>query len=167
MLDRSTKSSWRYLGEFMRPYNFHTYEEAYEKLQRGTLHAIIADKSYLQSRWKQNEYCDIEIVDDVYNFGAAFALRKGSMWNDIISTLIRKYKSNGILGHITRLYRALHCQQQTKAQPDQFGVLYLSGACMLLVMGTIFSGLFFVLEHVLIACVKKFGRHSHDSYTIQ
>ena len=162
MLEISADTEWRNLGEFMRPYNYNDLAAAYQRLERGTLHAIFADRGDLQSRWKQNRNCDIQIVEDVYKLVAAFALKKGSIWNEVISTQIRKYKRDGVLDRIWEKYRAQHCKQQTEAQPNQFVLLYLSGACILLVMGTIFSGLLFVLEHVMSLCRKRFGRNRHD-----
>ena len=104
----------------MKSYNYHTFDKGYEQLQRGTLHAVITDRNHLQSKWKQNIHCNIQIVDVVYKLVSAFALKKGSNWKEVISTLIHKYKSFGTLDHIRKKYRAPHCKQQTTVRPNQF-----------------------------------------------
>ena len=84
IFERRIKASWRHLVEFMEPYNLGKLDEAYVKLQKGTLHAVFTRRSHLELRWKQNEHCN----EDVYKLVSAFALKKGSNWKEVISTLI-------------------------------------------------------------------------------
>ena len=148
----------------MKPNNFLGVKEAHKGFEEGMLHAVIVFGIDLSIGWKNNQLCNIKTVQKIIEQSVGFALSKESPWKEALSHQIRKYKINGILDNIKRKYMALHCTQKTSNQPKQFGILYLSGACMLLMIGIIVSLLFFAIEHVINACVKRFSSNipTHD-----
>ena len=162
MFEKSHLDSWRRLGEFMRPYNFPGLPEAYENLRKGKLQAFIVDGTSLSMGWKNNKYCSTQIVDIVYTQEWAFAVQKGSRWNEVLSALIRKYRENGVIDTLERKHLGSHCAKEGSSQP-QFGILYLGGACGMLVLGIILSLCFFILEHAIYLCAKKFPRNIASS----
>ena len=155
MFEQSVDIKWKRLGEFMRPYNFHLFTDAYRQLSEGNLKAVIVDTPTLEYGWKNNTYCDLQVIETIYKQGAGFALKKGSPWSKAISHLILKYKNRDALNNIKIQYMAPKCSKEKSHQPKQFGIMYLSGASILLVIGIILSGVFFILEHVMHAYVEK------------
>ena len=152
--EKHSKVKMRRLGEFMKSYNFYETFDAYEEIKKGNLHAAIVDRSALEIGWKSEQYCDFNIVENVFRKSIAFSLGKGSHWKEPISDLILGYKRQGILDGIKQRYMTSHCTEKHTNQSKQFGILYLSGACILLAAGFILSVFFFVLEHLINACVK-------------
>ena len=159
--ERHSKKELRRLGEFMKTYKFSYFVDAYDRMRKGFLDAVIIEKSALQLNWKHELYCDVKIVESVYEISIAFALRKGSHWNEPISRLIGKYKSRGLLDNLKRRYMVSHCIKEDTNQPKQFGILYLSGACILLILGFILSIVSFLFEKLINACANH-----RSSYTL-
>ena len=147
MFEQSQKEAWKRLGEFMKPYNFRRFSEAYEKLQRGTLDAVIVDRIALSWGWKDNRNCDVSIAEVIRKGALGFVVTKGSPWNEPISHLLRTYKENGMMEYIESKYMASKCTKKIASQPKQFSYEYLSGAFIWFVLGIIFSGCIFVAEY--------------------
>ena len=139
----------------MIPYNFPGIPDGYGQLEGGYLHAIILEKMALEFGWKDSHYCNIKVVEEIYERSAAFALKKGSPWNGAISSLIRKYRDDGLMDEMKRKYMASKCTTTRKSHLKQFGILYLSGACIFVVLGVALSSVFFVMEHVIDSFVKR------------
>ena len=134
-------------------------------MREETLKAFIYDKASLEFYWKRNSLCDIQIAGRISNDILAFAVPKGSPWNASISHLLRKYRDGGILDSMKRKYFAPKCTKETSSQ-KQFSILYLSGACIMLVLGVITSFLFFAMEHIINLCMKKCARKKGSSYAV-
>ena len=98
--------------------------------------------------------CDIHVVEAIDTGFTAFALRKGSPWKESISNLIRKYKESDIIDNIEKKHSAAKCIHE-KENHKQFGILYLSGACILLVFGVLISIVISFIEHLINALSKK------------
>ena len=165
MFEQSDKESWRRLGEFMRPYNLHSFPEAYKQMTDGSLKAAIFSKLYFEHNWKANLLCDVQIADKILIDFLAFAVTKGSPWNAPISHLLRKYHGNGVLDNIKRKYFVDKCTKETSSK-KQFSIFYLSGACIMLVLGIIGSFVFFAMEHIINLCMNKCVRKRKSSYTV-
>ena len=164
MFVKSRKVTWRRLGAFMKPYNFLSLTDGYKQLQQGVLHAIISDRLSLALEWKKDHYCDIQIVESINKQSLGFALPKGSMWKEAISSLLHKYKNRGIVEDLGRKYFASHCKEKTASHPHQFGIPNLSANCILLAIGILLSLCFLISEYVFNICVKKFERSK--TYTL-
>ena len=148
MFEQSKKDSWRRLGEFMKPHNFRRFADAHKKMRNGELDALIVNKIAMMWGWKGNVNCNIKVAEVIRKGAMGFAVQKGSPWNEPISHFLRKYKSNHVLGNIQRNHLASECKNQIKNDSTQFGILYLSGAVIMLGAGVILSGISFILEHV-------------------
>ena len=130
--------------------------EAYGKLKNGDLDAAILDWSSLAFGWKNGHYCDLHIVEHIYTRSCAFALKKGSPWNEAISTLMRNYKLNGVMNHLRSQHMSPKCTEKEINQPKNFDILYLSGPCIMLVLGVILGATFLVIERIIDARVTRF-----------
>ena len=104
-------------------------------------------------------------MQKIFEQSVAFAFQKGSRWKKVVSALIHQYKNNGLLDNIRRKYLASDCRKEDENQPIQFGILYLNGACIVLVFGIGFSILVFVCEHLINGVVKKLKIKRSSSYT--
>ena len=129
------------------------------------LKAAISSKLYFEYKWKANHLCDMQIADKILSDFLAFAVTKGSPWNAPISHLLRKYHGNGVLDNIKRKYFVDKCTKETSSK-KQFSIFYLSGACIMLVLGIIGSFVFFAMEHMINLSVKTCIRKRRSSYTI-
>ena len=165
MFEQNKRDTWRRLGDFMKPYNFNSLQEGYKQMQEGALKAIIYSKADIEYQWHRNLFCDIQIADRISNDVLTFAVTKGSHWNAPISHLLRKYQEKGILDNIKWKYFAPKCTKRAPSQ-KQFSILYLSGACIMLVLGIIASMLFFAMEHIIKLCIKNYSKKKKPSYTI-
>ena len=156
MFENSHRTVWTQLGYFMKNYNFNNFPEAYQQLQQGDLHACIIHKVGIETGWKNNRFCDVQIVEHIRKEALAFALRKNSSWTEPISNLMREYKENGVLNQIKTRYMSSKCTLKIGDHPKQFSLLYLSGACIMLILGVIVSVIIFILEHIVNICAKRF-----------
>ena len=147
--EENESEKWRSIAEFMKSYNVDTHSAAYEGLSKGTLHAYIVSETGLNFMWKSNMYCNIGTTGAVKTNFIGFALPKGSHWTEPISNLILKYHENGKLADIRHKYHASQCNKQSAAHPHQFDLLYLSGLCILLVVGLIVSFVIYLFEHII------------------
>ena len=166
LFEKSPKIEWKRIGQFMKPYNFHKFSEVYERMKNGKLHAAIADQHNLLERWKNNHDCDLRIVKSILPQALSFALPKNSYWREPLSQLMRAYKSDGFLDSMKRKYMASTCQQKVSNQPNQFSILYLSGSCIMLVLGILLSAFLLLLEHVFNKCMRKSVRKYSTSSTV-
>ena len=166
MFQQSEKSSWRRLGDFMEPYNFGKFAEAYDKFKQGTLSAAIIDEVTLWWGWKDNRHCDIDIAASIQTKEMGFALTKGSAWNAPVSYYIRKYKINGVLENLRGKYIATKCTLKSENKPNQLSLVYLSGAFTMLLLGVFVSGLLLILEQIYVLCNKKREVRRLSTYTL-
>ena len=150
---------------FQLSYNFHSFSEAYKQMKDEDLKAAISSVFYLEYKWKVNHLCDLQIADKILSDFFAFAVAKGSPWNAPISHLLRNYHGNGVLDNIKRKYFAKKCEKETSSK-NQFSIFYLSGACIMLILGIIGSIVFFAMEHMINLCVKTYIMKRRSSYTI-
>ena len=139
----------------MKPNNFATYLKAQESFIGGKLQAAILSEQTLQKRWKHGLDCDLNIVQNILKQPIAFPLPKKSPWREPISHLIRKYQENGFLDDIKSKYMAAKCFKEKAHQPQQFSLLYLSGACIMLVLGILLSIALFNGEHLFSVCSRR------------
>ena len=166
IFENSNKVTWRQLGEFMKPYNFTTFTELQERMNRGTLQAGILDESILQKQWKKGIGCEMGIVHAILEENMAFALPKNSPWTEPISDILLQYKANDFFENLMRKYLASKCLEKMEDKPTPFGGLYLSGACIMLVLGIFLSVGLLLLEYVLKMCVKRCLRKRKSSYSL-
>ena len=152
---KSEKASWKRLGQFMEPYNFGKFAEAYNEFMEGSLSGAIIDDVTLWWGWKNNRYCDVEIAANILTRAMGFALPKGSSWNAPISYFLRKYEGNGELEKMSKKYMSSKCSNKSENKPKQFNLLYLSGACILLFIGVFVSCIVFCLEQLYIKLHTK------------
>ena len=164
MFEQSESEKWRRLGEFMKPYNFQNFPDGYKQMKQEILKAVIYNTAGLERNWKRNSLCDLQIASRISDDFLAFSVPKGSPWNAPLSHLIRKYQEHEILDGIKRKYFASKCTKEVSSQ-EQFSMLYLSGACIMLVLGIISSFVFFAMEHVINICLQRY-RTRRSSYTI-
>ena len=96
-----------------------------------------------------------------------FALSKGSHWTEPINNFLRKYDENGKLADIKRKYFASQCKEKPAARPEQFDLLYLSGACALLAVGLIASLVVILVEHIISKFCQVHSRERKSSYNVR
>ena len=157
MFERSENPKWRRLGLFMKPYNFNNLSDISTRLQKGAVHGAIIDTISLAEMWKNYRSCDVQFNDVISPDNFAFPLTKGSEWKEPLSYLIRKYQESGKLDAIERKWLASKCPTQTIDLPEKFGLLYLSGACIMIVFGLLLSGAVFILEHIYSRKMRQFS----------
>ena len=124
-------------------------------MKEDYLHAAINLKAILKLRRKRNLLCDIEIADSIFEDMFAFAVTKGSLWNEPIFDLLRMYKVKGTLDNIERKHMVEKSAKESSSQPKHSNLFYLSGACTMLVLGMVCSIVFFTAEHVISMCMNK------------
>ena len=161
----SDKVTWRRLGKFMKPYNFTSFTELQEKLNRGTLQAAILEEGSLQKQWKKGSGCEMGIVQTILEENVAFALPKNSQWTEALSEMLLQYKENDFFGYLIRKYLASQCPKKMKDKPPPFGILYLSGPCIMLTSGIFLGAVLLFLEHNFKMCVERCLR-KRTSYTL-
>ena len=130
---------------------------------KGTLHAAILSEHTLQMRWKDGKDCDYKIVQTILKQPVGFALPKKSPWKEPISHLIRKYQENGFLDDTKSKYMAPKCFKEKAKEHQQFSLLYLSGACIMLVLGILFSSVLFSCEHLFSVCSRRWEENCTSS----
>ena len=160
--ERNKNPELRRLGKFMKPHNFDSISEIIEKIQRGSLQAVVIAQSSLSILWNMYDSCDIQYENTISHDQLAFSLKKGFHLKEEISALMRMYRENGKLDVIEKRWLTAKCPQTTGVS-QSFGMLYLSGACCMLLLGVILSGGVLIIEHVCFA--KNRGRRS--SYNVQ
>ena len=165
LFEKGNISMWRRLNEFMEPYKFTNFKDGRERIMKGELHAAIVEEGDLQTRWKSNLDCDLGIVQNIRQQSLAFALPKESHWKEPIDYKIRMYKENSFLENMKNRYLATKCPTKKTELPPQFSMLYLSGACILLLLGTITGILIFILEHILNRNIRRYATEKRSSYT--
>ena len=82
--------------------------------------------------------------------GYGFAFHKDSPWTERISDEILRFRESGLIDQLREKWLSSRCEKihsHSTGVARQFDVIYLSGACAFLVIGTIFSMLLFCLEH--------------------
>ena len=146
------------LSKFMEPYNFLSLAEAHEQLKKGNLGMIIIERKAFDMGRADAQYCDTQVLESIYQKTSAFAIRKGSPWNEAISNLISKYKDSGLMNNLENKYIASKCTHNIEHLPRQFGILYLSGACILLVFGVLLCIVFLCIEHFVYSIFKKWTK---------
>ena len=147
MFERSENPKLRRLGESMKPYNFKTFSDLSEQLKTESLHAAIIDTISLDILWNKYDSCNIQFQKSIGHDATAFVLKKGSPWNEPISSFIRMYRDSGQLAAIEKKWFASRCQSQTIDIPKSFGLRYLSGACVMIVFGIPLSVCVLALEN--------------------
>ena len=161
--ENHTNNNWRKVGKFMQSYNHDTVHEGFISLSKGEVQAMVTEDIELKREWRQYKSCNIQKAGKAFiKQEWAFALPKGSQWNQPISALIRKYKESGLLADIEHHWLTGKCsknEQNTINGAEQFGIRYLSGASSMLLLGFIFSLFIFVLEYLL-------KRRKIHSYTL-
>ena len=167
LFEKSDLATWRNMAKIMQPQNFEDAFEAEDKLIKDTLQGAIMEESFLQTRWKIGLNCDFAIVQNILKQPLAFAVPKKSSWKEPLSNLIRKYQENGFLHNQKRKYMASECPTKMNQQPHQFSLLYLSGACIMLVLGILLSITVFTMECFFRPYLKKFVRKRKSSYSLQ
>ena len=150
----------------MEPYNFGKFAMAYDDHKQGTLSAAIIDAVTLWWGLKDNRLCDIEIAINIQPKELGFVLPKGSAWNSPISYFLRKYKVNGVIENLKKKYISSKCTEKNENKPHQFSLLYLSGACTMLLVGIIVSGVVFSLEQLYVLRNKKREERRLSTYTL-
>ena len=96
----------------------------------------------------------------------ALLYQKGSHWREPINNLILKYHENGKLAHIKQNYLASQCKKRPADQAMKFDLLYLSGVCVLLVVGVIISFFVILVEHIIAKFCQVHLRHRKGSYNV-
>ena len=94
------------------------------------------------------QFAGKELMVEAYGF----ALTKGSKWTKPISEQIRKYRDKGVIDELKKKWLSSKCDKINSESPGlihQFDFIYLSGAFVLLVIGTLLSLFFFSIEHVI------------------
>ena len=155
MFERSQNPVWRRFGQFMKPYNFNNLEEALNQLQKGTIHAIIANTISLTLMWNRHNGCDIQFEKVITHDHLAFAITKGPYWKAPMSNLIQMYIESGKLASFERKWLSSNCDVPRVDLSQKFGMLYLSGACCMIVFGVFISGVVFIFEYVCFTIKKK------------
>ena len=137
----------------MRPYNFVDSGEGIQALKSDKLQAVIVNDVILGITQRQFSKCYIQNAGrPFYREESSFALPKGSQWNQPISQLLRDYKESGLLANFETDWLKGECNENIgKDKTPQFGLRYLSGACVMLMTGFVLSLCIFVLE----CCVKR------------
>ena len=148
--ENNENSTWRNVGMFMRPYNVDSTSGGFKALANGILDAFITSEGAIRYQRKSNNYCDVDIAGVLSRVYYGFALPKDSSWTETINHFIRKYKENGKLSYIESKYFASKCSMQTSTNAEQFGILYLSGACALIAVGFMLSVVVFVFELLIV-----------------
>ena len=129
-----------------------------ENHRNGTLDAVIMSASTLTMLWNSYHDCDVQFEGTIVGSQAyAFAFPKDSDWNEPVSSLLHEYEEVGKLDDIQRKYLTSLCQKESQGVAAKFGLLYLSGACIMIVFGLILSTCVFVLELI-------FARRRKSSY---
>ena len=105
--------------------------------------------------WNKYDSCNIQYQGTIGHDILAFALEKASYWNEPISGLMLMYHESGQLAAIERKWFDSKCQAAPLDLPDSFGLVYLSGACSMIVMGFLLSVCVFILEHIYFAINKR------------
>ena len=156
LFEESEKSDWKSRSKLMQTYNFFNEDDGFEYLREGKLQAIIINTWMLMTWQKSHQACDIQFAGrfiHTENFG--FALPKGSLWREPMSTQIRIYKENGVMRRLKNKWLPYKCKNIAEAEAKQFDLVYLSGACITLIMGIFLSFLIFITEFI----VNKFRCH--------
>ena len=152
LFDYTENPRWKKMGQFMNPYNYPSHPDALESLQNGSLDATIMSKWALNMEWRKPGSCNIQLAGKSFKFESyAFAAPRGSQWTAVISNLIRRFKENGMLNTLKKRWLTSLCLQADVSGVDQqapFDILYLSGACIMLLGGSIVSLLILGLERV-------------------
>ena len=160
MFETSDKPIWRNLGQFMKPYNFNSLPEITRQLKNGSCHAIITNTLSLAMMWRSHDGCDIQFEEVISQDPLAFVLTKGSYWKNSISTLIQIYMESGKLVSLEHKWLASKCDSHIVDISQKFGMLYLSGACSMIVLGVLLSGVVFIFEHIYFAKRQKRSSYS-------
>ena len=71
--EHSDKESWKRLGNFMKPYNFHTFPE--NNMKENRFNAAIVTRYFLETNWKLNLLCNTQVTDSIVKDSLVFALR--------------------------------------------------------------------------------------------
>ena len=150
LFEKSNNPEWRRLGHFMKSYNFKELAEVNKRMRNGTLDAVIMSASTLTMLWNSYHDCDVQFEGTIVGSQAyAFAFPKDSDWNEPVSSLLHEYEEVGKLDDIQRKYLTSLCQKESQGVAAKFGLLYLSGACIMIVFGLILSTCVFILELIL------------------
>ena len=111
----------------------------------------------MEFQWKKDKYCNLKCAGkDIQQKGLAFAFPIGSKWTKPISDVVRKYKEAELTEEIIKRWLSSGCRMRT-TNNKQFGMLYLSGLCIVLVSGFILSVGVLALEHLFAMRVSKRG----------
>ena len=162
MFKESSVEEWRRLSQFMDQYNFESSAEGLRFLNEGKLEAIIIGHDSMMPRWRHNKYCNVKFAGQPIrseHFG--FALPKGSPWKEVISNRIMEYKENGFINQLESEWFSSSCQQRN-IESKKYDLIYLSGACIMLMIGILCSLMSFIVEKV----VEKFGRRFRKIYNL-
>ena len=160
IFEKNEKQMWRDVGSFMQPYNFESTIQAFEAFRKGKLQAIIIPDKYLSKAWRESKNCDIQKAGKGFiSEEWAFALPKGSQWKQPISSYLREYKEYGLISDIERNWMSGTCTNEDKdamASAEQYSLLYLSGACCMLLGGLVLSVVIFIsaCAHSALICCR-------------
>ena len=153
--EKSENPKYQRIWNFMTKYNFRDGREGLQALTENRLQAIITTKLSMEFQWKKDKYCNLKCAGKgIQQKGLAFAFPIGSKWTKPISDVIRKYKEDGMTEKIQKQWLSSGCGMRT-TNNKQFGMLYLSGLCIVLMAGFVLSLGVLALEHLLLSCVSK------------
>ena len=166
LFEASQKATWKRVAKIMRLNSFTTFAEAVKRMRKGTLHAAIVSEDILKKGWKNSLHCDLRIAQNILKQPLALALPKKSPWREPISNLLRRYRENGFLDQMKSKYKASKCPEEKGHQPQQFSLLYLSCACIMLVLGVLLSIFLFNVEHLFNVYTKKRKAERISAHTL-
>ena len=161
MFETNKDPIWSNLGQFMKPYNFDSLPDITRQMKNGTCQAIVTNTLALTIMRKMYDGCDIQFKEVITQDPMTFVLTKGSYWTSPISNLIQIYMESGKLASFEHKWLSSKCAE-TVGISQKFGMLYLSGACCMIVFGVLVSGIVFILEHIYFA--KQDRRRSSYSF---
>ena len=166
LFENSENPTYRRMWDFMKKYNFKNDNAGFHALKDDRIHAIITTKLTMEFAWKKDKYCNLRCAGKgIQQQGLAMAFPIGSKWTVPISNIIWKYENVGEIGEIKKRWLSSGCRMHT-TNNKQFGMLYLSGLCIVLVSGFILSVAALALEHLLSNDVRKRGNRRQRNESI-